>query len=384
MPDPDDNPTSATRHRELAILNAIAQALNATLALDQALATVLEQATALLGLDTGWVWLLNADSGAPYLAAALHLPPALADFPERMEGSCYCLDSYREGDLDGAANVNVIRCSRLRWLEGGTGGLRYHASVPINAHGRRLGLLNLAGPDWRELSPEELRLLYTVGDLLGIAVERARLFDQSAELGALRERNRLAREIHDTLAQSLAGVALQLESAESLLDQSADPDRVRRAVHTALDLTRASLEEARRSVLDLRAAPLQGRTLAEALEALASPADPAIVVDVVGGSRPLPARIEAGIYRMAQEALGNSLRHAGAGRIRLRLVTTPDRVTLAIEDDGRGMDPAAIPPDRYGLVGLGERARLLGGTLAIESGPGAGTRVEVAVPIGER
>jgi len=374
----------SAQHRELAILNAIAQALNATLALDQALGTVLAQATARFGLETGWVWLLNAETGAPYLAAALNLPPALADVPERMEGGCYCLDSYREGDLDGAANVNVIRCSRLRWLEDGTQGLRYHASVPINAHGRPLGLLNLAGRDWRELSIEELRLLYTVGDLLGIAVERARLFDQSAELGALRERNRLAREIHDTLTQSLAAVALQLESAESLLDQGADPPRIRKAVHTALRLTRASLEDARRSVRDLRAAPLQGRTLAEALEALASAGDPAIDVDVVGGGRPLPARIEVGLYRIAQEALGNSLRHASARRIGIRLTTTPDRVMLVVDDDGQGLELAEIAPDRYGLVGLGERARLLGGTLAIESRPGVGTRIEVAVPLGDR
>ena len=132
-----------------------------------------------------------------------------------MEGVCYCLETYAEGDLDGAANVNVVTCSRLAGLVDGTGGLRYHASIPLYApEEKKLGVLNVASTNWRELSDDDLRLLYTVGDLLSIAVERARLFEQSAELGAVEERNRLAREIHDTLAQGLAAISLQIETAE--------------------------------------------------------------------------------------------------------------------------------------------------------------------------
>src|SRR5439155_15072077 len=134
--------------------------------------------------------------------------------PRRMTGSCYCLDTYRKGDLQGAANVNVVACSRLEALVDGTNGLAYHASVPLYAHGKRVGVLNVASPDWRELSAEELRILYTVGDLLSIAVERARLFAKSTQLGAAEERNRLAREIHDTLAQGLSAISLQLETAD--------------------------------------------------------------------------------------------------------------------------------------------------------------------------
>jgi two-component system, NarL family, sensor kinase len=93
------------------------------------------------------------------LAASLNLPPALANAPQRMEGSCYCLDTFRAGDLDGAANLNVVTCSRLRWLEDGTGGLRYHASIPLYAHGKQLGVLNVASPDGRQLSAADLRLL---------------------------------------------------------------------------------------------------------------------------------------------------------------------------------------------------------------------------------
>lgn len=371
------------RNRELTILNAIAQALNHSVDLDEALRTALAQVAELLDLQTGWIWLLHEETGESYLAAAQNLPPALANNPRRMEGRCYCLDTYEAGDLNGAANVNVVTCSRLWGLVDGTDGLRYHASIPLYAHEKQLGVLNVASADWRELSAEDLRLLYTVGDLLGIAIERARLFARSVQLGAAEERNRLAREIHDTLAQGLSAIALHLETADVLLETEADLERVGEVTRQALSLTRANLEEARRSVLDLRAAPLEGRGLAEALAALAEKTTTenlTVRFEGVGGSRPLPLRVEVGLYRIAQEALTNVTRHADARRAILRLVTTPDRVRLTVEDDGRGFDPSQLPKGRYGLIGLNERAKLLGGSLGLESSPGAGTRVEVAIP----
>ena len=372
------------RNRELSILNAIAQALNRSVDLDQALHAGLAQVAALLDLHTGWVWLLREENGEPYLAAAQNLPPALANRPRRMEGRCYCLDTYQAGDLEGAANVNVLTCSRLWGLVDGTDGLRYHASIPLYAHGKQLGVLNVASADWRQLSPEDLRLLYTVGDMLSIAVERARLFAQSAEIGALEERNRLAREIHDTLAQGLAGISLQLETADALLESGASEERAHSAVQQALSLARANLEEARRSVLDLRAAPLEGRTLAEALGDLADAASEKDGLKVMfastGGSRPLPARIEAGIYRIAQEALSNIMQHSGARRALLRLSISTERVSLVVEDDGEGFDPALVPEGRFGLNGMNERARLLGGKLRLRSSPGNGVRLEVSIP----
>jgi len=377
------------RNRELSILNSIAQALNREVDLTQALQVTLAQVAELLDLQTGWTWLLREDTGDSYLAAAQNLPPALASAPRRMEGSCYCLDTFRAGDLDGAANVNVITCSRLNGLVDGTDGLRYHASIPLYAYGKKLGVLNVASTDWRELSPEDLRLLYIVGDLVSIAIERARLFAQSVEFGAAEERNRLAREIHDTLAQGLTAIALQLETAEALLDgpgTESDIQRIRQTVDQALALTRANLEEARRSVLDLRAAPLEGRTLAQALTTLAMQQEQAqrnlrVKFDVTGENRLLPVHVEAGLYRIAQEALTNVARHAEARRVRLRLATLPDRVQLIVQDDGRGFDLSQTRSDRYGLIGMNERAKLLGGRLDVQSSPGAGTRIEVVIPL---
>ncbi len=371
------------RSRELSILKSIAEALNREVDLDRALQVALSQVVELFDLRTGWIWLLRQDSGEPYLAAAQNLPPALSDNPHRMEGSCYCLDTFRAGDLEGAANVNIITCTRLKGLVDGTDGLRSHASVPLYAHGKRLGVLNVVSSDWRELSAEDLGLLYTVGDLVGIAIERARLFTASTQIGALEERNRLAREIHDTLAQGLTGIIMQLETADALLE-GAQTDRGRIALRQALALTRSNLDEARRSVLDLRAAPLEGRSLDKALAALAHDweAKSNLKIDFESiGSRPLAARLEAGLYRIAQEALTNVARHARAQRALVKLIMTPRYVQLAIEDDGMGFDPARVTADRHGLIGMQERAKLLGGALEWASDPDHGTRVEVMIPL---
>ncbi len=373
------------RNRELGILNQIAQALNREVDLNQALDAALAQVADLLHLRTGWIWLLRAGTDETYLAAAQNLPPGLADQPHRMEGTCYCLDTYRAGDLDGAANVNVVTCSRLSKLVDGTGGLRYHASIPLYAHSEKLGVLNVASTDWRELSPEDLQLLYTIGDMLSIAIERARLFESSVQIGAVEERNRLARDIHDTLAQGLTAISLQLETAEAILDEQGNRDEIRETVHQALKLARQNLEEARRSVQDLRAAPLEGRNLSDALVDLVaeyqSNSDIEFSYNSTGGSRPLPSRFESGLYRIAQEALNNLLQHSNSSWASVTLTTTPEWIDLSIEDDGKGFEIDSIPEGRFGLQGIHERTRLLGGNMELQSELGSGTRLEVRVPL---
>ena len=385
------------RSYELSILNDVARALNASVDLPALLARALEKVTELLGLTTGWVLLFDEVSGEPYLAAVQNLPPGLQEEPKFLTGWCYCLDAFADGEMDGAVNVSVITCSRLRKLEQireKTAGLRYHASIPLEVQAdagelRRLGMLNVAGPEWRELDPDELSLLRTIGDMLGVAVERARLHASRLESAQTEERNRLAREIHDTIAQDLSAVAFQLEAAEALLSDTADPDRARRSVTAALGLTRKALDEARRSVLDLRAAPLEGRTLPAALAALTAEADAGNVPSITFEAVPvapvkIPPAVEVGLYRIAQEALQNALRHAGATRVMLRLDVATDRICLRIEDDGRGFPTEDAAGGRFGLLGMRERARLLGGTLQIESAPGAGTRITAEIPHGSK
>lgn len=383
----NDAETLQQRNRELSILNSIARALNSTADLSQALQATLRETTAVFGLHSAWIWLVREDGSEPYLAAALDLPPVLVREPQHLQGSCYCLDKLCDGNWDSATNIDVITCTRLKRLVAGTDGLRYHASVPLYAHGKRLGVMNVASVDWRELSPNDLRLLYTIGDLLSIAIERTRLFAQSAQIGALEERNRLAREIHDTLAQSLTGIALQLESADAMLEAGIKLERVHQIVGRALNLTRSSLEDVRRSVLDLRAAPLEGRDLVQALLGLIEEKRAQHAVEIsfeqIGASLALPLRFEVCLYRIAQEALNNALWHSAASQIKLQLVLSPDSVRLLIEDNGKGFELSDVQAGHYGLVGMRERARLLGGSLTIASSPNVGVQIEAQLPLSD-
>ena len=379
------------RNRELFILHQMAEALNREVNLDDALHTALAQVAELFNLHTGWIFLLRQDTHEFYLAAAQNLPPALAQDSRRlMEGSCTCLDSYHKGGLSRKNRINVITCSRLDGLLAGTAGLRYHASIPLYAHQKPLGVLNVASAEsrWWVSSAENLNLLHTVGDLLSIAIERAYLFAQCTEMGIIQERNRLAREIHDTLAQSLTGITLRLETLDALLEADATPSHIRQNMQQTLALARTSLEEVRRSVLDLRAAPLAGRHLVEAIAALIAEqtdkSDLHIDFAAIGGSYPLPTRLEVGLYRIVQEGLTNVIYHADARQVNIDLAITTEQITLVLKDDGRGFDPGQVPTGHFGLIGLNERVKLLGGKLKIESSPGAGVRVEVVIPLNER
>jgi two-component system NarL family sensor kinase len=392
QPQPQNN-------RDLAVLYTIASQLNRKVDVREMLQEVLAQVTRLLGLQTSWVWLLNEER-RPYLAASQNLPPYLADHHERMTGSCLCLDTFLSGTLSGAANIDVLRCSRLKNAEREgdptSRGLRFHASVPIYAGETPLGVLNVASEDWRELAEPDLQLLHIVGDQIGLAIQRARLAAEhtqaAARLATIEERNRLAREIHDTLAQGLAAITLQLETADALGEQR--PERAREAIRRALALARANLEEARRSVIDLRAAPLQNRTLREALHDLAQETEREGIV-VIYCYTPedfplLPPRLEAGLYRIAQEALTNVRKHAGASHVQLSLGLEEDELCLYIYDNGRGFQvdqtsDARIHPgeqaEHFGLTGMNERVKLLGGTLCIDSTPGSGTCLICCVPL---
>jgi two-component system NarL family sensor kinase len=377
---------SDERTRELTILNAIAEALNSSVDVQQALERALALVAELLGLRTGWVWLLDPETQQFYVAAARNLPPYLQE-PIRMSGRwCLCTDLFRRGKLT-PTNVGVLECSRLREaVEARTPeailGLRYHASIPLYFQERGLGIINIAGPSWRRLTADELRLLATIAYQVGIAVERGRLAADSARLARAEERTRLAREIHDTLAQGLTAIGLDLEGALRHLDDR--PEQARARLERALMTTRESLEEARRSVLDLRSAPLAGRPLVDALGALAraftSETGVRVAERAVDGLD-LPLRIEAELYRIAQEALANVRRHARATEVEIALQATPNEVILAIQDNGVGFAPGGTAEDSHGIVGMRERAKLLGGRLRVASRPGKGTKISARVPL---
>lgn len=375
--------------RDLALVNALAHRLSHPLDVERVLDSALETLAELLQLDTGWAWLWSETTATARLAAKRNLPPGLVKHPELMEGECYCLLTYAAGDLRGAANVNVVGCSRLAKLVSDSRQLRCHASVPLYVDDRRLGILNVASADWRELSTDELNLLSTVGALVSLAIERTRLAERGATLAAAEERNRIARDIHDTIAQSLAAITMQLESADAFLE-TPNPARATETVRRALALTRSTLDEARRSVMDLRATPLADRDLAAALRALADELVEStgvhvpVTIEEAGALERLPTPVEIGVYRIVREALTNVARHSQATSATVRIERRDTRLHVQISDDGVGFDVSRVPRERFGLVGMRERARLLGGELAVSSAAGEGTTIDIDVPIERR
>lgn len=217
-----------------------------------------------------------------------------------------------------------------------------------------------------------------------LAEERRRAI-QARELAVLAERNRLSREIHDTLAQGFTGIVLQLEAAEEAFTQ--DSRAALAHLARARALARESLAEARRSVWNLRPGSLDGRSLAQAIVAeLAKLEETGIEtrIEVAGQAEDLDPEEESALLRVCQEALANLRDHAAAHRAAVRLEVTADRVTLAVEDDGRGFDPEALPATGslrgFGLLGMRERIEALGGTLTVDSAPGRRTRVRADIP----
>ena len=265
--------------------------------------------------------------------------------------------------LIGAVLVNVIFGCAFTWF---------------NWASHKQGLLRrqLIG----ELAETNGRLEATLAENTGL---HRQLLAQAREAGVLDERQRMAREIHDTLAQGLTGIITQLQAAGR---DGQDPAERQRHFAAAVTLARESLTEARRSVHALRPEALETALLSDALAAVAERwADRSgvpVQVTVTGTVRPLTPEAESALLRTAQEALANVARHAAATRAGLTLSYMDDEVVLDVRDDGRGFGPAgaAGPAGGFGLVAMRQRIEALSGRLDVESEPGLGTAISARVP----
>jgi signal transduction histidine kinase len=202
----------------------------------------------------------------------------------------------------------------------------------------------------------------------------------------LEERARLAREIHDTLAQGFVGISSQLDAVAMCMPEETSP--ARKYLDLARRMARHSLTEARRSVMDLRASVLEGQDLAAALQSgtrlWTAGSGVEVDLDVSGSQGPLPQEMEQHLLRITQEAVANILKHAGATQIWIKLHMEAKKLYLRIRDNGRGFDQNGVFATRgghFGLIGMRERAERLGGEMSLASHPGEGTEVEVRVPL---
>lgn len=259
-------------------------------------------------------------------------------------------------------------------------GIRSLLHVPIVVSGEVFGVFGVAYGAPRSLGDSEQRLLMALAQRAGVAIQNARLHEQAQQAATLEERQRLARELHDAVTQTLFSTALTAEVLPELWEL--DPAEARKSLEDLRRLTRGALAEMRTLLVELRPGALVELPIAELLRQLADATAGRTRIDVAPrvlgepGSA-LPPEVKVALYRIAQEALNNVVKHAQARRAEVTLCYQPGGLILRIEDDGRGFDAAAIPPGHLGAGIMRERAVAVGASLSVESSPGHGTRVRV-------
>jgi signal transduction histidine kinase len=269
--------------------------------------------------------------------------------------------------------------------------VRSWMGVPLMQKGKTIGLLSLAIDQPSFYTDEQAHLALALASQAAVAMENAKLYAQAQEAAALEERARLARELHDSITQSLFSMTMHAEAAQVALERAEpsnapDPNGpLARNIRQLRELTEGSLAEMRALIFELRPGALQEEGLGAALRkhtaALSAREGLRIEVQVPNQRVPLEPAAEEHLYRLAQEALYNVVKHAGASRTVVRLKEEErGTVVLEIEDDGVGFDSARVPAGHLGLRTMADRVEQIGGTLEIQSAAGAGTTVHVAVP----
>jgi len=258
-------------------------------------------------------------------------------------------------------------------------GVRAVLFVPMLIAGRVTRIIGVRFPQKRAFQKDEIELTQALAHQAMLAIQLMRLSEQSRQAAVVAERNRMARDIHDTLAQGFTGVIMQLEATKGAIAQNnlaEATDRVERAG----DLARVGLGEARRSVLALRPRSLQDTTLCLALDDLlkrmTNGSGLQAEFHLEGDEPTMPADWEEGLLRIAQESLTNTIKHAKAKAFRATLTIAPNEIQFRLVDDGVGFDLHA-EHEGFGLVGMKERVDQIGGQFILRSMPGQGTEIQI-------
>ncbi len=373
-----DSPAKSHSRRlgDFTALNAIAHALNSAVNLEEALRESLARVIEVMGLSTGWIFLFT-DEGRFRLAADHGLPPALARNGKAPLNPqwCSCQGLYRDGLL--GSEVENVECSRLASASGDKYGLRNHASVPLRSGDRFVGIMNVATTDWDLFKPEDLQLLSAVGSQMGVAIERARLSDQARRLAVLEERSRMARELHDSVTQTLFSLGLTAEAALKVIPK--DLELAAEHLESVNRLGKEALSELREMIDEMRPSLLEEEGLGAAIRGIPERLTMHAKVNVKGERSPSP-EAEVAIYWIAREALQNVSKHASAGKVEVTLELNESETVLVVCDDGVGFDPSESRDTGFGLRSMRSRAEEHGGSISIRSDPGHGTRVHVRMP----
>ncbi|RME69748.1 MAG: PAS domain S-box protein [Chloroflexi bacterium] len=362
-------------------LRDTAALLNSTLDLDEVLDRILSTIGRVVPHDTASIILVEDDMAR------------MVRFRQRGKDVFQTRDLRRRFPLEDWPNLRqmietkeplIVQESRRssdggRWTEDNW--VRSYLGAPIQIEDEVIGFINLNSATPGFFTPLHAERLQAFADQAAIAIQNARLYERAQELAALEERQRLARDLHDAVSQTLWTASLMADVLPTLwIEDRAEGERVLQKFQR---LTRGALAEMRTLLLELRPAALVEAKLDDLLHQLAEAMMSRKKIDVslsVEGECSLPAEVQVGLYRIAQETLNNIAKHSRATHVSVTLQCATGRVNLQISDNGRGFEPTRLPPERLGLSIMRERAEAIGADLQIASEIGAGTQISIVWP----
>lgn len=360
------------------LLKEIAELLNEETDMTTMLQGALRKFLGGTQFQTGWIFFIDI-KGKHQLIAHENLPNALqvSNCSHLQKGGCWCVSRYQKGELKKASNI--IECKRIEnAIEENIGnpeGVTHHATVPLQSGIEPFGLLNVASADTVVYTAEELALLESVAFQMGSAIKRILLTKREQEMALVQERNRLARDLHDSVNQLLFSVTLTARGGSEMTEQS----EVKETFREIQLLTQEALTEMRALIWQLRPKGLESG-LIEGIRGYAEMLGLSLHTNVSGVIN-LSSKTEEILFRIAQEGLNNVRKHAGVSDVELFITGTSSDVLFVIKDDGCGFQfDSDVTLPSLGMQSMRDRAHAAGGTVDWSSKMDNGTEILIRLP----
>jgi nitrate/nitrite-specific signal transduction histidine kinase len=365
----------ADRTRELAVLYRADEELLSHLQLEALLKALVDVAVDILKTDKSLLLVWNAERNKMVVGAARGFSPqTLAQMQfDAGDGAVGALITTGEPVIvedaqnDPRVSVHIVQPENIHSF----------IHVPIKVKGQLFGVFNFDFMALHDFTEDEQRLFVALAQRAAMAIENAQLYEQAQFAATILERQRLARELHDAVTQTLFSSSLIADVLPRLWERN--PEEGRRRLEEVRQLTRGALAEMRTLLLELRPSALEevplGDLLRQLSEAFTGRARIPVRLDVDVGVQ-VPSDVKVGLYRIAQEALNNIVKHADASQVTLKLKSQPEALELSIEDNGCGFDPADISSGHLGLKIMQERSGEIGAHLVVDSHAAAGTKIQ--------
>ncbi|MFC6292363.1 histidine kinase [Macrococcus epidermidis] len=364
------------------LLKEIAEFLNEETEVYSMMNGALDRLVKGTNFSTGWIFFIDED-GTHTLASEYGLPDALLmdDCRYMTEGPCWCVSRYHQKKLTKASNI--ITCSRIvkanKQYSDMTGGITHHATVPLQSGDERFGLLNVATPNTKIYSEEDLALLESVAFQIGSAIKRIYLTEKARETALQEERNRLARDLHDSVNQMLFSLKLTAHAAGTMSKDEQSIQAFQMIESTSQD----AVNEMRALIWQLKPVGLE-QGLVEAVKNYAEVLGLNVTIKVTGLLN-LESKVEHTIFRIIQEAMNNVKKHAQTDAVSIHLSQKSEQFIMKIEDKGKGFKvTSAKTLPTHGLKNILQRSNEIGAEVNMKSEENVGTIIELFYPKGQQ